>query len=190
MSLLSHHDAQRFMTTYQQVAIALSVLKGKPIPVDPPLVLAKARKQLQENPELLDRAVAQMKSRRIRADPEVIEALRQMRLGEWVHLKDLKSGSVLIDIQGQEAYCVTGLTQPLGVITGRGVCLLEAALCPFAGRIVCDGILIARCDLGSNLRRNINDLYRKLKAAGRLHQSPMTAALWNQPVRRQPATGC
>jgi hypothetical protein len=189
MSLLSHHDAQRFMTTYQQVAIALSVLKGKPIPVDPPLVLARAREQLQEIPALLNQAVAQMKGRGIRADPEVVEALGQMRLGEWVHLKDLKSGSVLIDIQGQEAYCVTGLTQPLGKITGRGACLLETALCPFAGRIVCDGIVIPRCDLGSNLRRNTNDLYRNLKAAGRLHQSPTTAALWNQPVRRQPATG-
>ena len=189
MSLLSRHDAQRFMTTYQQVAIALFVLKGKPIPVDPPLVLARAREQLQQTPELLDQAVAQMKGRGIRADPEVIEALGQMHLGEWVHLKDLKSGSVLIDIQEREAYCVAGLSQPLGVITGRSGCLITTALCPFAGRILCDGIVIPHCDLSSNLRRNTNDLYQHLKAAGRLHQSPTTAPFWKQPVLRDPAAG-
>jgi len=182
MTVLNRHDSQRFIDTYQRVAIALSTLNGNPKPPDPPVLLAQAREQLQDAPELLDQAVTHLNQRGLRADPEVIEALRQMHLGEWVHLKDLKSGSILIDRQGQQAYRVTGLTQPLGVITGTSGCLVKTGLCPFAGHILCDGIVITRCHLGSNLRRDVNDRYRSLKAAGRLHHNPMTAPLWNQPL--------
>jgi len=182
MTVLTPRDSRRFINTYQQVAIALSKLQGNQTPPEPPQLLAEAREQLQHDPPLLDQAVALLNKRGLQADPEVIAALRQMHLGEWVHLKDLKSGSILIDRQGQQAYRVTGLTQPLGVITGTSGCLVKTGLCPFAGHILCDGIVITRCHLGSNLRRDFNDRYRSLKATGRLHHNPMTAPLWNQSI--------
>lgn len=92
-----------------------------------------------------------LRTRKAEPDPDVIKALSQMRLAQWVHLKDLKSGAILLDSQGREAYRVVGLTQLPGEIIGERGCLVETALCHFAGRILCDGIFIERGQLGPNL---------------------------------------
>jgi hypothetical protein len=178
VSLLAPAEARRFMATYEQVAIGVhGVLTASPS-AEPSQALAEARKLLQETPELLNQAIQFLRERGTHPDPEVIEALSQMRLAEWVHLKDLKSGAILLDIEGHEAYCVTGLTQSPGEIIGSRGWLVETALCPFTGVILCDGIFLARCQLGPNLRRRFNERYLGLKAAGRLHRRPDTAPLW------------
>jgi len=68
------------------------------------------------------------------------------------------------------------------MITGASGCLVKTGLCPFAGHILCDGIVIRRVQLGSTLRGEFNDRYRSLKAAVRLHHNPVTATLWNQSM--------
>ncbi|AFY29531.1 hypothetical protein [Cyanobium gracile] len=166
------------MATYEQVAIGVhGVLTENPCS-EPSQALAKARKRLQETPELLNKAIQFLRERGTHPDPEVIGALSQMRLAEWVHLKDLKSGAILLDIEGHEAYCVAGLTQSPGEIIGSRGWIVETALCPFAGVILCGGIFLARCQLGPDLRRRFNERYLSLKAAGRLHRRPDTAPLW------------
>jgi hypothetical protein len=169
------------MATYEQVALAVHAVRDENPPSNPTLVLTAARLLLQENPAQLDQAVNLLRTRKEEPDPDVIKALSQMRLAQWVHLKDLKSGAILLDSKGREAYCVVGLTQSPGEIIGERGCLVETALCPFAGRILCDGIFIERGQLGPNLRRSCNERYLSLKAAGRLHRDPATAPLWQSP---------
>lgn len=181
--LLAPADARRFMGTYEQVAIAVHGLQQGEVSDDPRQAIARARELLQHDPELLERAVSWLQQRSRRPDGEVIASLRTLRLDTWVHLKDLRSGSVLLDSKGANAYLVAGLTQQLSAITGRpGMVVIEAGLCQFAGRILCDGLLIPRAQLGPELKRASNSRYRQLKAEGRLHRDPATAPLWSDPA--------
>jgi len=82
MTVLNRLDSQRFIDTYQRVAIALSTLNGNPKPPGPPVLLAQAQEQLQDAPELLDQAVTQLNQRGLQTDPEVIEGLRRLHRGE------------------------------------------------------------------------------------------------------------
>lgn len=163
--LLSAEDARRFMVTYERVALAVLNVGGVDVPADPKVCLARAREQLQDTP----------------VDHEVVEALGQMHLAEWVHLKDLRSGAVFLNLEGTEAYSTAGLTQqPSAIIGGRGY-LVETGLCPFAGRIVCDGIFIASVQLAPGLWSEFHKRYRSLKTAGLLHRDPSSVTAWQQP---------
>lgn len=179
--LLTPSDARRFMATYEQVAIAVHALQQGEVSDDPRQAIHRARQLLQQDPALLQRAVSWLQQRDQRPDAEVIAALGTLRLDTWVHLKDLRGGSVLLDVEGANAYLVAGLTQPLVAITGRAGVVIEAGLCGFAGRILCDGILIQRGMLGPGLKQSCHSRYRQLKAEGRLHRDQATAPLWSEP---------
>jgi hypothetical protein len=179
--LLSQEDAQRFLATYEQVALAIHAVNNEQAAPDPAACLVNARRQLRENPERLDEAVNHLKQRDIPVDSDVIEALSQMKLAEWIHIKDLKSGAIFLNKEGSEAYSTTGLTQPPGTILGGRGFLVETGLCPFAGRILCDGLFVARTQLGANLWRELHERYLWLKAEGRLHRNIDTAPPW-QPT--------
>lgn len=74
--------------------MAVHVVCGQDPPADPSRSLAHARKRLHQNP-----------------------ALRAMRLAEWVHLKDLRSGAIFLNLEATEAYGTAALTQqPSAVI--------------------------------------------------------------------------
>ena len=179
--LLSPQNAKRFMATYERVAIAVHAVSGEQVPANPRTCLASAREQLQDNPDLLDEAVSFLQQRHRPTDREVVEALRQMRLAEWVHLKDLRTGAIFLNPAGTEAYSTAGLTQqPSAIIGSRGF-LVETALCPFAGTILCDGVFIASAQLGQGLWRDFHKRYLYLKAAGRLVRDPSLMPTWKQP---------
>lgn len=178
--LLSPPDARRFMATYERVAIAVHAVGQEDPPANPSACLAAARRRLQQHPRLLDEAVRFLKQRGTEVDPEVIAALRQLVLATWVHLKDLRSGAIFLNQEGTEAYSVAGLTQQPGAIIGDRGFVVETALCPFAGRILCDGIFVASVQLGPGLWRSFHGRYLHLKAAGRLHRQPSTAPPWQR----------
>jgi hypothetical protein len=182
MMLLSAQDAKRFMVTYERVAIAVLTIGGIKMPADPKTCLARAREQLQDSPELLAQAVSFLEQRNTPVDQEVVEALGRMRVAKWVHLKDLRSGAVFLNLEGSEAYSVACLTeQPVAIIGSRGY-LVETGLCAFAGRIVCDGVFIASVQLAPGLWSEFHKRYRSLKAAGCLHRDPTSVPAWQQPA--------
>jgi hypothetical protein len=178
--LLQPADAGRFIDTYQEVAVAIHGLLKRPLPEDPTHTLNHARQLISKDAGLLERAAAHLHRKGRTVDPEVIGALRRLRLGRWVHLKDLKRGAILLDLKGREVCSVVGLTQPLGSITGQPGSVIETALCPFLGRILCDGLIVHIAALGPELRRSCNERYRQLKASGRLHGDPATSSLWQE----------
>jgi hypothetical protein len=176
--LLTPKDARRFMATYEQVALAMHAVAELETPGDPKACLASGRKALQRTPKLLGDAVAFLNKEAIKVDADVVDALRQMQLGEWIHLKDLRSGAIFLNQKGTEAYSAAGLTQPPSTIIGARGSLVETALCPFAGRIHCDGVFVVRLQLGPNIWRECHQRYLRLKAAGQLHRSPASVPLW------------
>jgi hypothetical protein len=179
--LLSPTDAKRFMATYEQVAIAVHAITALDPPDNPTASLVHARERLQDAPGLLDEAVRFLKQQGAWTDPEVVEALRQMKLEEYVHVKDLKSGAIFLSADGSEAYSVIGLTQaPGAIIRARGH-VVKTALFPFAGKIVCDGVFIASVQLGPGLWSEFHKRYLSLKAAGQLHHDSTSVPEWQQP---------
>jgi len=171
-------DARRFIDTYQKVAVAIHALLERPVPNNPTMALNDARAWISDDADLVQRAVTHLRRRGVTVDPEVIAALCWLRVEKWVHLKDLKRGAILLDLKGQEAYRVVGLTQPLGSITGQTGAVIRTALCPFMGHILCDGVIVPVAALGPELRRSCNARYRVLKASGHLHDDPARAPLW------------
>jgi len=179
--LLNPEDAQRFMTTYERVAIAVHAVNNEQADAGPTACLVNARRQLHDNPEQLDEAIKHLREHNIPVDPDVIEALSQIKLAEWIHIKDLKSGAIFLNKEASEAYSTVGLTQqPGAIVSGRGF-LVETGLCPFAGKILCDGLFVGRVQLGPNLWSEFHERYLWLKAEGRLHRSVDTAPPW-QPA--------
>jgi hypothetical protein len=179
--LLAPHDARRFMATYERVAIAVQAINQQQAASDPATCLVNARRQLLDNPERLDEVMQHLREHSIPVDPEVIEALSQMKLAEWIHIKDLKSGAIFLNKEASEAYSTVGLTQQPGAILGGRGFLVETGLCPFAGKILCDGLFVGRVQLGPNLWSEFHERYLWLKAEGRLHRSVDTAPPW-QPA--------
>lgn len=182
--LLSPKDAKRFMATYERVAIAVHALAALDPPDTPTASLVMARERLQETPELLAEAVTYLKRQGSKTDPQVVEALRQMKLDEYLHLKDLKRGSIFLSTDGSEAYSAIGLTQAPGAIIGTRGHVVKTALCPFADKILCDGIFIARAQIGPSLWSEFHRRDLSLKAAGRLHRDLSSVPAWQQPANQ------
>lgn len=101
--LLPAAAARRFIDGYKQVAVSVHALLELPLSEDPRQVVRAARERICEEPALLGRAIAQLERRGRTPDPEVLDALGQLRLDRWVHLKDLKRGAILLDLDGREA---------------------------------------------------------------------------------------
>ena len=176
--LLSAPDAKRFITTYERLAMAVHAVAKLEPPANPMVRLARAREQLQQHPELLEEAKGVLKRQGTKVDAQVLEALRQMKLDEFVHLKDLKSGAIWISKDGRQAYRALGLTEAPSVIIGERGHVLETGLCPFAGKIVCDGVFLDRVLLGPNLWSEFHNRYLSLKAAGQLYSDPALVPGW------------
>lgn len=115
-----------------------------------------------------------------RADSEMLDAMAHMLLGRWVHLKDTRTYSVVLDIDAEGAYAVLGLTQALANISagdGRGLgsgLVMEAALVPLNGRWVCDGLIKNPVWLGANYRRSYTASYQALRQSGQFSMKPIT----------------
>jgi tetratricopeptide (TPR) repeat protein len=188
-TLLAPELARRFVATYKLVANAVHQLLSRAIPADPTVLLMEARAGLQQHPDLLERAVQQLHRRQLRPDGEVIEALRQLRLSQWLFLKELRTGAIFLDHECQGAYSVASLTQSPSRIIGRQLCMVETAFCPFAGRILCDGIFVNARPLGPKQERRWRERYLLLESEGRVVCNPADAPLWSSAGRSEAAIG-
>ena len=91
MSLLAPAEARRFMATDEKAACGVHGVLTESPSAAPNQALAEVRKRLGETPEPLNQAIQFLREPGTHPDPELIEALSQMRLAAWVHLKGLKS---------------------------------------------------------------------------------------------------
>ena len=112
------------------------------------------------------------------ADAEMLDAIAQTQFGQWVHLKDTNTYSVLMDMDATRAYAVLGLTQPLrhidageGYVMGSGL-VMKAALVPLHGRWVCDGLIQNPVWLGPGYKRSYTGSYTALRKAGGFSVGP------------------
>lgn len=114
-----------------------------------------------------------------KADAQMLDAIAHSQVGQWVHLKDTRTYSVLLDMDATRAYAVLGLTQPLRTIgltrdepMGSGL-VIQAALVPLNGHWVCDGLIQNPVWLGPNYRRSYTASYTALRKAGGFSVGPV-----------------
>ncbi len=137
--------------------------------------LVKGRDRYAADRSLLDayRAAQLQLSASKRADAEMLDAIARSQIGRWVHLKDTRAYSVVLDDLATQAYAVLGLTQRLRDVNTQGSGLvMEAALVPLNGHWVCDGLIKGPVWLGPNYRRSYTVHYQALRANGQFSVSP------------------
>ena len=159
--------AQRFIQTYMAFLGSLVSAKDK---ADKDVIerLLVGRDRYCANRKLL----ASYRVAHPQADAEMLDAIAQSQMGKWVHLKDTRTYSVLLDVDATHAYAVLGLTQPLRAIgvaddkvMGSGLAI-QAALVPLNGRWVCDGLIENPIWLGPGYRHSYTASYQKLRQNG------------------------
>ena len=131
--------------------------------------LIKARTKLLEQPALLHEAHARLAARSETIDPEVLQAVQDIDVREWIYLRDTKVHSIFMDTATERAFGVLGLTDRLRDIVGGCGVLLETGLVRYRGRFVCDGLVKGSLWLGPNYRRSFNATFAEWKAEGRFY---------------------
>src|SRR5205823_3367167 len=157
-----------FITQYTRVLGAVHRHVGnKPSP-NPVAVLAAARKSLEENPALLERAVRALEQDDQALSPEMLHAIRSNRLRYWVYLRDTTAYSIFISPEEREAFGVVGLNDRIRALLGGSAVVFRTGVMEFRGRYVCDGIVEGPVWLGANYKREYAGLLKELKEEGRM----------------------
>lgn len=103
-------------------------------------------------------------------DAEMLDAISAIQVGRWVYLKDTRSYSVLLVVDGSAAYATLGLNDRLRELAqGHSGVVMVAGLVRLAGRWVCDGLLEDVVYVGPNMRREFTETYQELRKAGLFH---------------------
>ena len=171
--VIDEPTAQRFIEAYMHfLSSLLQPKETKGLTVMQ--LLAKGRDRFVADRTLLD----SYRQKHPEADAEMLDAIAQSQFGRWVHLKDTRGYSVLLDDAATRAYGVLGLTQPLrtidagkGYVRGSGLAM-QAALVPLNGRWVCDGLIQEPVWLGPNYKRSYTESYTALRKAGGFSLGP------------------
>ena len=100
--------AQRFIQTYMAFLSAL-VSRKKKEGKELIELLVEGRERYYADRSLLDN----YRASHPQADAEMLNAIAQSRVGRWVHMKDTRAYSVVLDVDATHTYAVLGLTQPL-----------------------------------------------------------------------------
>jgi hypothetical protein len=167
--------AQRFIAAYKDFLGSL-VQPHEKAGNDVIQWLALGRDRFVADRALLDR----YRAAHPKADAEMLDAIAQSQFGRWVHLKDTRAYSVLMDMDATQAYAVLGLTQPLrtidagekGYVMGSGL-VIQAALVPLNGRWVCDGLIQNPVWLGRGYKRSYTASYTALRKSGGFSVGPL-----------------
>lgn len=165
--VIDEPTAQRFIVAYMHfLGSLLTPQETKGLAVIP--LLNKGRARFVADRTLL----ARYRQKHPQADAEMLDATTQSQFGHWVHLKDTRGYSVLLDDAATRAYGVRGLTQPLRTIDagedyvmGSGLAM-QAALVPLNDRWVCDGLIQDPVWLGPDYKRSYTESYTALRKAG------------------------
>ena len=167
--ILEADAAWRFIHGYKKLLLEIYGENGSRSEEGVVQKLASARKNLIEQPALLQDAQARLAVRSEVIDPEVFQAVQGIEVKEWLYLRDTKVHSIFMDSATLRAFGVLGLTDRLRDIVGGSGVLLETGLVHYRRRFVCDGLINAKVWLGPNYRRSFNAAFAEWKAEGRFY---------------------
>lgn len=167
--VLDREPAGFFISEYTRMLGAVHRLAGnKPSP-NRVAVLAAARKSLEEDPALLERAVCALEQGGEGVASDILGAIRSTRLRYWVYLRDTTTYSIFISPEEREAFGVLGLTNRIRDLLGGSAVVFRTGVMEFRGRYVCDGLVESPLWLGANYKREYAGLLKQLKDEGRMY---------------------
>jgi hypothetical protein len=165
--------AGRFISEYKKFLLAIYRPEpGSPEPQRVVEKLAAARKQFVSNRGLLDEYLRDLEDGTEPIDRQMILAIRSFEFSRWVYLRDLKSYSIFLNVDGEYGYGVLGLNDEIKAITGGPGVFLESGVVVLDNQYVCDGLIATAVHLGRNMRNSWNELYKELKQSGNFKVHP------------------
>jgi len=165
-------SASHFIAGYKSLLSEVHRLAGEP-PSDGVLnMLAAARERIKMNPVLIEEAAAALESSDQPVAPDVLCAIKTLRLRQWVFLRDTTRHSIFIAPKEKEAYAVLGLTDRIRNIVGGSAVAFNAGVVEYGGRYICDGIIENHVWLGPNYKKDFSSLLADLKKNGRMYLFP------------------
>ena len=178
---LAPKQADLFTNQYKQLLLKIAELSGEALP-KPAQHLDKFSQTIQNmgaarelwltRPGLLAQALETLANEGTPIDSAVVHAVQTMQVETWVYLKDLSHYAVFLGNEPTKAYAVYGLNSAISDIVGGAGCMIETGVCEYAGRYVCDGLIVFKAWIGNNMRRDLHDEYQALKKAGQFLIEP------------------
>lgn len=170
--LLNANSALRFIEGYKRVLLEIHRDSAEESDEDIITILAAARKKLKSNSDLLEQTASALAATGQPVEPDVLQALHSMQLGQWVYLRSTTRYAIFIDQAVENAYAVLGLTNAIEDIVGAAAVTFETAVLKFEGQYVCDGIVQNPVFLGPSYRKQFNAALANMKRNGHFHASP------------------
>lgn len=171
---LERTEAEAFIRDYQLVLLMLTTRRDAASRQDFLADLMDGRRKLADQPELIDVAPEKLDAKGVNVDPCVAQAIRTLRLREWIYLRDTRYYSIFLDSESDAALAVVGLTDRLLHLLGGSGVYFEAGVVEYAGEYVCDGLLNTVALLGPDYRRSCNEAYGAIRKAGGFQRRPET----------------
>ena len=95
-------------------------------------------------------------------------AVKKVVYGQFIYLKKYKDWYAFQHLDTNQYFAALGLTSPIEEIVEE-FSIIETALVPYQGSIVCDGLVVKKnVLLGSNMMKECRDGYHQAKKSGYL----------------------
>jgi hypothetical protein len=165
-------DAQAFIAGYQAILLMLTARRDI---ISRPGFLAslmEGRQALAREPTAIEAALDRLEDKGISIEPCVEQAIRTLRVGRWIYLRDTRYYPVFLDSESDSALAVVGLTDRLRDLLGGSGVYMETGIVEYAGHFVCDGLFRTLASLGPNYRQSFSESYAAIRNAGGFQRHP------------------
>jgi hypothetical protein len=174
--ILPPHESERFIRLYTSLLCyanrSLQVVPAAEFaePAQFGLLSLDVRFDIREavlgKRKLLNAFVAENPYRLDEEDLVLVDSWRHLVAGKFFVYRYLKKHAIFLsDAEPPIAYGVVGLSQPLPEVAGPAPVWVDAAILPYEGRIVCDGLLgVYSVSFGPGFRRSLAESYQEAKS--------------------------
>jgi hypothetical protein len=173
--LLPREQAFRFINGYKAVLLRVLANTNTKSTVSTDQDLCDARAKVHEDRKLLDAALSDLAREGSPVEPDVVAAIRSVKLGLWLYLKQNNTHAVFLDKAVSKAYAVKALTTPLTELLDGAPVAIETGLFEYEGVFVCDGLVLRPVGIGPGLRAQLREDFSRLRKSGHFLTRPAAA---------------
>ncbi|MFC6519223.1 hypothetical protein ACFQAT_04955 [Undibacterium arcticum] len=130
--------------------------------------MQRARKKLMAEPSLMERYIAHARQTD-GYDTNMLGAVKTLKIGSWVYLRDTRSYSIFIQADSSVAFGVLGLTDRIRDIVGGSGKFFEAGVIEINSHYVCDGLIAGVVLLGKGYMQSYTKTLATLRQQGHFH---------------------
>ena len=113
-----------------------------------------------------DEVLEAVRAENIALDEASLDAIRRLRLQNWIYLRDTRGGSVILDTEAPVSFLVLGLTEALRTLTGTSGFLIKTAIAPLGNVFITDGLISTMLHIGPNMRGVLNERHKRIVQQG------------------------